>query len=301
MGRINWLYIVITTLFMIGAAYCGWQIYHHGAEFARLRNEYAATLNLEERLFSLSNWFFPEEEWLPKKTIVERLAADWQMAERNMLQYTYVLMSLIFIYALSVWLIWRQPGKTMIYRGGVILNVAIVCLGIGIAVPMMEIIAYSHNLTVKMDHSIASFVFGDARIFEGDTVYFYQNKSVLQLIAILFESGNLVVGIAILLFSVVIPSFKLMATFFILFVPNPRRVYRLKQFLSLIGKWSMADVFVASCFLAYLSFYNMGSGVQTDAITLPGLYFFLVYVLLGLVSTRVADLVFKKKVAALKG
>lgn len=285
---------------MAGAAYCGWQIYHEGASFARFRNEYAATLNLEERLFSLSNWLFPEEEWLPKKAISENLRQGWEIAESNMLQYTYVLIGLIISYALSVWIIWRQPGKTMIYRGGVILNVAIVCLGIGIAVPMMEIIAYSHNLTVKMDYSLASYVFGDARVFEGDTVYFYQNKSVLQLISILFESGNLVVGIAILLFSVVIPSFKLMATFFILFVPNPRRVLRLKQFLSAIGKWSMADVFVASCFLAFLSFYNMGSGVQTDAITLPGLYFFLAYVILGLVSNKVADLVFNKKVEALK-
>jgi uncharacterized paraquat-inducible protein A len=146
---------------------------------------------------------------------------------------------------------------------------------------------------------LAVWIFGEERVFLGDTVHFYQNKSVIQLITILFKSGNVVVGTAILLFSVIIPVFKLLSTYFILFVPNPRRLLWLKRITDLVGKWSMADVFVASCFLAYLSFYNMSTGVETNARTLPGLYYFLTYVVLGLISTRIAALTWKRKVSRL--
>ena len=45
----------------------------------------------------------------------------------------------------------------------------------------------------------------------------------------------------------------------------------------------MADVFVVSMFLAYLSFANMSPGVETDAKVLFGLYYFGAYVLISII------------------
>ena len=45
----------------------------------------------------------------------------------------------------------------------------------------------------------------------------------------------------------------------------------------------MADVFVASCFLAFLSFSNMNTGIETESKLLYGLYFFFSYVVLAIV------------------
>ena len=44
----------------------------------------------------------------------------------------------------------------------------------------------------------------------------------------------------------------------------------------------MADIFVAACFLAFLSFNNLNIGIQTESTTLIGLYFFLGYCLLSI-------------------
>ena len=44
----------------------------------------------------------------------------------------------------------------------------------------------------------------------------------------------------------------------------------------------MADVFVVSAFLSYLSFANMSAGVDMDAKVLFGLYYFMGYVVLSI-------------------
>lgn len=297
----NALYVLITTMFLMGAGWIGFQIYKEGKAYSADRTQYAEVLSMENRLFSLMNWLSPDDEWQPKKQVASNLETSWNHHYDMIVADSLILFGLLAVYVMLVLLIWRSPDTAMMYRAGMILTVAVVSLVIGLTVPMMEIIAFNRDLTVKIDHDIASWIVGSERVFPGDTVHFYQNKSIVQLIQILFVSKNFVVGIAILLFSILLPVTKLVATYFIVFARNPRKVNGLKKVLGVIGKWSMADVFVASCFLAYLSFYNMSTGVQTDALTLPGLYFFLIYVILGVLSSRVADIVFKQKVSKLTG
>ncbi len=293
------LFFLLTVIFVAGVVWQGSRVYNAGKLHADYRSEYAKVLSVQERLFSLNNWVNPDEEWLPKKEIAEKLRKNWQVQEETSFEATVYLLVILVFYILLTLILFRSPDSALVYRGGMIVTVSLCCLALGLFVPMLEIIAYNTNLSVKMDYTLAVWIFGEERVFLGDTVHFYQNKSVIQLITILFKSGNVVVGTAILLFSVIIPVFKLLSTYFILFVPNPRRLLWLKRITDLVGKWSMADVFVASCFLAYLSFYNMSTGVETNARTLPGLYYFLTYVVLGLISTRIAALTWKRKVSRL--
>jgi hypothetical protein len=61
----------------------------------------------------------------------------------------------------------------------------------------------------------------------------------------------------------------------------------------------MADVFVVGCFLAYLSFYNMKPGntdkIDTEVSTLAGMYYFLAYCVLSIVSSTFLGKAIKKE------
>jgi uncharacterized membrane protein YtjA (UPF0391 family) len=57
----------------------------------------------------------------------------------------------------------------------------------------------------------------------------------------------------------------------------------------------MADVFVVSLFLAFLSFSNMSPGVTMDAKILFGMYYFFVYVLLSIALELFLDLSIKER------
>ncbi|MEL6988227.1 MAG: paraquat-inducible protein A, partial [Bacteroidota bacterium] len=60
---------------------------------------------------------------------------------------------------------------------------------------------------------------------------------------------------------------------------------KLYGFVKYIGKWSMADVFVVAIFLGFLAFNNMQTGIQTRSHVLLGLYFFLTYCVVSIVSS----------------
>ena len=130
--------------------------------------------------------------------------------------------------------------------------------------------------------------------FYGDIYYYYQSKSAMGLINILFKQNNYVVGIALLTFSVIIPLIKLIMTVLITFFKTFSQKIGLVTFINIIGKWSMADVFVAACFLSFLSFNNMSNQIETESHTLLGLYFFLSYVIVSLISSMLMNMELKK-------
>jgi uncharacterized paraquat-inducible protein A len=112
--------------------------------------------------------------------------------------------------------------------------------------------------------------------------FYYQSKSVLELIALLFRQNNFVVGLSILIFSVLIPVVKNGLGLASLYRERLPRPGILHWFLLRSGKWSMADVFVVAIFLGFLAFNNLQTGIQTESRVLPGLYFFLAYALLAI-------------------
>ena len=124
--------------------------------------------------------------------------------------------------------------------------------------------------------------FGKDQVFTGRTYFYYQNKSITDVISLLWHNNNKPVALAIGAFSVIIPAIKLLFTLLILLLPITE-LKRFRKFLSYIAKWSMADVFVVSMFLAYLSFANMSPGVETDAKILFGLYYFAGYVMISII------------------
>ena len=75
-------------------------------------------------------------------------------------------------------------------------------------------------------------------------------------VVLLIELGSIPVALVIFLFSVVVPSAKLMILFYLVWtvknrsVLNARQRSRLYRITEFIGKWSMTDVFVVAILVA---------------------------------------------------
>ena len=120
----------------------------------------------------------------------------------------------------------------------------------------------------------------------GDVVLQMESKGVLGSIAKLFGSHDYIVGGALLLFSIVLPLLKTLSMLFVaLFVRN-RAAHTIVHFFKILGKWSMADVFVVALFLVYLS---ANKGEMSRAEVMVGFYFFLGYVILSMIASLSAD------------
>ncbi len=79
---------------------------------------------------------------------------------------------------------------------------------------MLEISAYSTNLTIPLKFSVPFIGEVDIpdKVFEGRMYYYYQSKSVIDLINVLLESKNYVVAVSIFSFGVLVPFIKLTHT-----------------------------------------------------------------------------------------
>ena len=126
----------------------------------------------------------------------------------------------------------------------------------------------------------------------GDIILSFESKGIIGSITKLFENGEHVVAITILLFSVILPLLKIITLMGTLLFKSSAFSHHLINFFRHIGKWSMIDVFVVAIFLVYLT-SNKGS--VSHAEIQIGLYYFLAYVLLSMVTTIQTQRVLKQE------
>ncbi|MCK5678182.1 MAG: paraquat-inducible protein A, partial [Flavobacteriaceae bacterium] len=120
----------------------------------------------------------------------------------------------------------------------------------------------------------------------GDIVLSFESKGVIGSIEKLWSSGDIVVALVILIFSVVVPVSKVLALLFVSIFMKSSFAHDIVKFFKLIGKWSMVDVFVVAVFLVYLS---ANKGDVSRAEIEVGLYFFLSYVIVSMIVSISAD------------
>ena len=113
----------------------------------------------------------------------------------------------------------------------------------------------------------------------GDIILSFESKGILGSIDKLWGSGDYVVALVILLFSVIMPMLKILSLLFIVIFVEHKFAQHIVTFFKLIGKWSMLDVFVVAIFLVYLT---ANKGDVSRAEIEVGLYFFLAYVLVSM-------------------
>ena len=120
----------------------------------------------------------------------------------------------------------------------------------------------------------------------GDIVLSFESKGVIGSIVKLFDGGDIVVALVILLFSVIVPVLKVLSLLFISLFMESQFAHHIVKFFKMIGKWSMVDVFVVAVFLVYLT---ANKGDVSRAQVEVGLYFFLAYVIVSMLVSLSAD------------
>jgi hypothetical protein len=111
----------------------------------------------------------------------------------------------------------------------------------------------------------------------------HEVRGIAAIIWDLLTNGHWIIGGFLLLFSIVTPLTKASLTFFVSGSRSHRVNYRIGQVLHTIGKWSMADVFVAAVLLAL---YALKFQEATKSIPCLGLYYFIGYCLLSMTTTE---------------
>lgn len=217
--------------------------------------------------------------------------------------YTYILLGIILVFCL-LWAVFRNFRflHTPLFIVSVL--AALVVLFTGITAPMIEIDARFQQVNFML--------IGEEIVFK-DQVIFFQSKSILDVISILFNTGKIdsvFVGILILVFSIVFPVAKLISTQ--IFLGGSEKIRRnkiLKFFTFKSGKWSMADVYVIAVFMAYIGFQgildnqlanlNMSNeslvSISTNKTSLqPGFIIFIAFVLFSLFLSSILKWITKK-------
>lgn len=125
---------------------------------------------------------------------------------------------------------------------------------------------------------------------EGQLQVYSNTRSIWGTAESLASNGYLPVALLIVLFSLVIPTFKLLLQAGSLFIPKDDLRSPLLWLNSVLSKWSMADVFVMGLLVAFLA---GGAAEKTeDVLTMHaslgvGFYYFLGYCLFSIAAGSV--------------
>jgi hypothetical protein len=138
--------------------------------------------------------------------------------------------------------------------------------------------------------------------------------SIMATVSELWDDQRLLVAVLIFAFSVCIPLLKTILVCFAYLTKSIQVEKRLINFVSAIGKWSMADVFVIAIFLAIMSTnhadtnnseqfsvfgFNIALDISTQTLSAAGegFYYFTVYCVLSLIGVHLASSAIKHKSA----
>lgn len=217
-----------------------------------------ASLQLEKFAKSLFGDLYDDE----LKMKLDKVREKQETAMLKAQEYTFYFMCLLVVVLLSFFLV---SLRTFTLFGSLS---AMVTLILGLITPILMV-------TIHKEVE-----------YLGDIVLSFESKGVIGSIAKLFESGDVVVAIVILLFSVVTPVLKVLSLLVVSLFMESRFAHGIVKFFKMIGKWSMVDVFVVAVFLVYLT---ANKGDVSRAEVEMGLYFFLAYVIVSMLVSLSAD------------
>jgi len=228
-----------------------------------------------------------------------RTAGLLTSVHHEMFMAVFVMLGALFL-LLALWFLLRRRRE--LYRPLFILSIvmAFIFLFTGLTSVMIELDARIDALDFHLIGETISFK---------DQVIFFQSKSIVDVVILLFRTGkydSILVGFLILCFSIVIPISKLLSTGFYINGSRPWMRGRIVHYFAFYsGKWSMADVMVVAIFMSYIGFNGIINdqisdlNIHTSAFTSiatnrtslqPGYVIFVAYVLFGLVLSQLLQM-----------
>lgn len=151
-----------------------------------------------------------------------------------------------------------------------------------------DIVVNSPNMVPMFSSMVSTLV--ENLDLRGTVVVYEKTRSILGTVSDLWKSGDGLVAILIVTFSVIIPLIKaglVVSSFF-----SREGVWKTRSLFlnSALSKWSMADVYVMAIIVAYLavSASNQGGGsdlLQFEAVFENGFWFFVSFCLVSVASS----------------
>ena len=123
---------------------------------------------------------------------------------------------------------------------------------------------------------------------EGQLQAYSSTRSMWGTVEELARSGNVLVAMLIVFFSLVIPVFKLLLQAGSLFISSPDTNKGLLWLNAVLSKWSMSDVFVMGLLVAFMAgraSEQVGDLLTMNASLEPGFYYFLAYCLFSIAAS----------------
>ncbi|MBD3639122.1 MAG: paraquat-inducible protein A [Crocinitomicaceae bacterium] len=269
--------VFITTFFFTG------RITSKLSKYEEKKLERMELLSAENRLTNawewLPGWLSPGEQIMEDSWEIDKEANRYY---NSAVKDGVILLLIIITFLVVINVVYKSPDLRS-QAIGLSLVIASICFFyLGINEPFIEIEAFKDDVEVHGNLDVIDLEIGAG--VEGRVYFFYHNKSVLKLIELLYKGGNFFVAIALFVFSIVFPIIKLTTSFVIFLGPEKGFSKNAVAVIDKIGKWSMADVFVAGAWLAYFSFANTEMAIETGSSTLIGLYFFTIFVVFSIIS-----------------
>jgi paraquat-inducible protein A len=282
------IFILLALLYAVGAILSGWNIIAHTQASTRvieqilttynMKNEGAQALERYSEEHPLLGMFLAspirhELELPSHEASTQALSLDIRNLLKTVRQessvaawWSWFLLSLSLFYVVTVIILSRSfTTRAVIFS---LAAVSLIFFVIGIFAPAMviwtapSIPMASGNLEFVLQHQV---------------------RGIAAIIWELLTTDHWVVGGFLLLFSIVTPLTKASLTFFVTASRSNILNFKIGQLMHTIGKWSMADVFVAGVFL---SLFALKAQEATKSIPCLGLYYFIEYCLLSMTTTE---------------
>ena len=209
-----------------------------------------AALHDALEVLSLGLYSGAEQNRLQVTALNQRIHQDWQRANwlaGGLLVWSGAFLALRYRRVLPTQ--WTQH----------LLFVASIFLLVGLLAPMLSIVAQREVPVL------------------GHVILRYESKAIFATTAALLAKGNFIIGIALALFSVLLPLIKVGAS--LIATQSASRAGAVcRRAVHHIGKWSLTDVFIVAILLAFLA---GDRGDSTDAWLGHGLWFFAAYAVLS--------------------
>jgi paraquat-inducible protein A len=284
----KWIVALLAMIYVVAAGLAAYNIISHGEASTKAIEKILTTYNMKNEGEQAVDRYSQQHPFLgflfgsPVKKELELPSQDESAKElssdiaddlRTVRKESFVaawwswgLLSCSLFYVIAVIAFERSfSTRAVIFS---LTSVSVVCFVIGIFAPAMVIWTApvipmaSGNLTFVVQHQV---------------------RGIAAIIWELLTGGHLIIGGFLLLFSIITPMTKATLTYFATACPSKEINYKIGSFLHTIGKWSMADVFVAA---VLLSLYALKFQQATKSIPCLGLYYFIGYCLLSLGTTE---------------
>lgn len=216
-------------------------------------NEYSET-TFSEIDYTTYQRILMEHEASEKQEAIRTIKSKIERLENRQKSFSIPLFTLIII--LGIGIILSRNIQSIEFA--LLTLICVVFLAIGVSLPMINIDARVSEISFRL--------LGESIVFT-DQVLYFKSKSIFEVVTLMISNKKIevaLVGFLVLLFSILFPVSKLMASLVYIYSEKMKNSKVVQFFVFKTAKWSMADVMVVAIFMAFIGFSGIVSQQLKD-------------------------------------